>query len=57
MSAFAIATAVCGALVALGVPAILGFGIALHLVALAVGLAVGPALPHRRHWVRRPDAG
>jgi predicted MFS family arabinose efflux permease len=53
MTAFAAATAVCGALVALGIGAIVAFGVLLHLVALVLGIAFGPAVPHRGEWLRR----
>lgn len=53
MTAFAIGTAVCGALLVFGTWAAIVFGVALHVVALVVGLASGPRLPHRTHWVRR----
>ena len=54
MTAFALATAICGWLLgALGIIAVIGFGVLLHAVALAVGLAVGPPLPDRHEWIRR----
>jgi MFS family permease len=53
MTAFAIATAICGWLLTWGVSAVIAFGVALHLVALVVGLLLGPALPPREHWLRR----
>ena len=31
-----------------------GFGLALHVLGLLLGLVYGPTLPHRRHWLRRP---
>ncbi|MBK9741261.1 MAG: MFS transporter [Actinobacteria bacterium] len=54
MTAFALATAACGALLVLGTWAVISFGVLLHVVALVLGLAVGPPLPDREHWVRRP---
>lgn len=56
-AAFAASTAVCGALLALGVGAVIAFGVGLHLVALVLGLVLGPNLPAREHWVRRADPG
>ncbi len=52
-AAFAASTAVCGALIAVGVGAVIAFGVALHLLALVLGLLLGPHLPAREHWVRR----
>jgi len=54
MTAFAIATAICGALIPLGTWAVIAFGVALHVAALIVGLWAGPDLPPREHWIRRP---
>ncbi|MEI6360772.1 MAG: MFS transporter [Actinomycetes bacterium] len=54
MTAFALATAICGTLIPLGTWAVIAFGVALHLVALIIGLWAGPALPPREHWIRRP---
>ena len=53
MTAFALATAVCGALVATGIWAVIGFGVLLHFAGLIAGLLMGPHLPPRRVWVRR----
>lgn len=53
MTAFAIATATCGWLLAWGVGAVIAFGVALHVVSLVLGIALGPTLPPRRHWWRR----
>lgn len=52
-AAFAASTALCGLLVSVGIGAIIAFGVALHLVALVLGLTLGPHLPQREHWVRR----
>ena len=54
MTAFAVATAVCGALIPLGTWAVIAFGVLLHVAALVFGLWAGPELPPRRHWIRRP---
>lgn len=53
MTAFAIATATCGWLLGWGVEAVIAFGVGLHLVSLLLGIALGPSLPPRAHWVRR----
>lgn len=53
MTAFAMATAACGALVSLGIGAIVIFGVLLHLVSLVVGIGSGPAVPRRGEWLRR----
>ena len=52
-AAFAASTAMCGVLISVGVGAVIAFGVALHLVALLIGLLAGPHLPQREHWVRR----
>ena len=54
MTAFALATAACGALLGWGVIAVIAFGVALHIAALVVGIGVGPDLPPRDRWLRRP---
>jgi MFS family permease len=54
MTAFALATAICGTLIPLGTWAVIAFGVALHLLSLVIGMWAGPALPPRHHWVRRP---
>jgi MFS family permease len=54
MTAFAVATAVCGTLIAVGVWAVIAFGVLLHVLALLLGVFVGPPLPPREHWIRRP---
>lgn len=56
-AAFAAGTAVCGLLLTIGTGAVIAFGVALHLVALVLGLALGPRLPRREHWVRRESSG
>ena len=43
MTAFAIATAMCGWLLHVGVGAVIAFGVALHVVSLVLGLVLGPA--------------
>ena len=53
MTAFAIATAICGWLLGWGVGAVIAFGVGLHVVSLLLGIALGPALPPRAHWVSR----
>jgi MFS family permease len=53
MTAFAVGTAICGTLIAVGVWAVIGFGVALHILAVVLGLLVGPPLPPREHWIRR----
>jgi hypothetical protein len=53
MTAFAVATAVCGWLLGVGIGAVIAFGVALHVVSLLLGLVLGPRLPSRRHWLRR----
>lgn len=53
MTSYAIATAVSGWLLGWGVAWVIGFGLALHIVGLALGLLLGPTIPHRRHWLRR----
>lgn len=53
MTAYAIATAVSGWLLGWGVAWVIAFGLALHAVGIALGLLLGPALPDRRHWLRR----
>jgi MFS family permease len=54
MTAFAVATAICGTLIPLGTWAVIAFGVLLHLLALVAGLWAGPHLPPRHHWIRRP---
>lgn len=54
MTAFAIATAINGWLLTWGLMWAIGFGLALHVLGLLLGLVYGPALPHRRHWLHRP---
>ena len=53
MTAFAIATAACGWLLHWGVGAVIAFGVGLHVVAVIVGIVLGPTLPPREDWVRR----
>jgi hypothetical protein len=54
MTAFAIATAVSGWLLQWGVGTVIAFGVLLHVVSLVVGLVLGPPVPPRHHWLRRP---
>lgn len=54
MTAFAIATAICGTLIPVGIWAVISFGVLLHLVSLVLGMWLGPDLPPREHWIRRP---
>lgn len=49
MTAFALTSAACGALVAWGIWAVIVLGVLLHLAGLVVGIAFGPRLPHRSH--------
>lgn len=51
MTAYAIAAAVCGALLAVGVGAVIVFGVALHAIAVVLGLLLGPRLPSPQHWL------
>jgi MFS family permease len=53
MTAFALSTAACGWLLGWGVAAVIAFGVALHVVSLLLGLALGPPLPPRAEWWRR----
>lgn len=53
MTAFALATALCGWLLHWGVPAVIAFGVGLHVLSLIIGLALGPDLPPREQWFRR----
>jgi hypothetical protein len=34
--------------------AVIAFGVALHVIALLIGIVVGPDLPPRERWLRRP---
>jgi MFS family permease len=54
MTAFAVATATCGWLLGWGTGVVIAFGVLLHLVSLVAGVAAGPSLPPRTHWLRRP---
>jgi hypothetical protein len=53
MTAFALATATCGWLLGWGLPAVIIFGVFLHVASLILGLALGPAVPPRDEWLRR----
>lgn len=53
VAAFAVGTAACGALIGGGLAWVIEFGVALQGLALVVGVALGPRLPHRRHWLHR----
>jgi hypothetical protein len=52
-AAFAVGTAICGLLVGIGIGAVIVFGVVLHLVAVGIGIFVGPPLPRRQHWMHR----
>lgn len=54
MTAFALATAVCGWLLGWGVGAVIAFGVGLHIVSLILGVVLGPPIPPRDEWWRRP---
>lgn len=53
ITGFAIVTALSGWLLHWGVAAVVVFGVLLHLIAVVAGIAGGPHLPHRRHWLTR----
>lgn len=53
ITGFAIVTALSGWLLHWGVGAVIAFGVALHLIAVAAGVAWGPHLPRRHHWLTR----
>lgn len=53
ITGFAIVTALSGWLLHWGVAAVVIFGVALHIIAVAAGLMSGPHLPHRQHWLTR----
>lgn len=52
-AAFAFGTATCGALLVWGVGAVIVWGVLLHVVSIAIGLAIGPPLPRRDDWLHR----
>lgn len=54
MTSFALASALSGWLLHFGYESAIALGVALHLVSVLVGVVLGPRLPHRRHWWRRP---
>jgi hypothetical protein len=54
MTAFALATALSGWLLHWGVGVVIAGGVLMHVVSLVIGIATGPPLPPRRHWLRRP---
>jgi MFS family permease len=54
MTAFALATALSGWLLHWGVGVVIAVGVLMHVVSLVIGIATGPPLPPRRHWLRRP---
>jgi MFS family permease len=53
LTAFAIATAICGTLIPLGVWSVIAFGVLLHFVSVLIGVWLGPPLPPRDHWFHR----
>ena len=53
MTAFALATAMCGWLLGWGVGAVIAFGVGLHVASLVLGIVLGPPLPPRDEWWRR----
>jgi len=53
MTAFALATAVCGWLLGWGVGAVIAFGVGLHIASLILGVVLGPPIPPRDEWWRR----
>lgn len=53
MTAFALATAVCGWLLGWGVGAVIAFGVGLHIASLILGVVLGPPVPPRDEWWRR----
>lgn len=53
ITGFAVVTALSGWILHWGVAAVVVFGVVLHLIAVLVGLAWGPRLPHRRYWLTR----
>lgn len=53
MTAFALATAASGWLLGWGVTTVIIFGVGLHALSLVLGMAFGPPLPKRRHWLHR----
>jgi MFS family permease len=54
MTAFALATALSGWLLHWGVGVVIAVGVLMHVVSLVIGIAMGPPLPPRGHWLRRP---
>jgi hypothetical protein len=53
LTAFAVATAVCGSLVPIGTWAVIAFGVLLHFASVLLGVWLGPPLPRREHWIGR----
>ena len=53
MTSFALASALSGWLLHFGYEFAIALGVLLHVVAVLIGVVLGPRLPHRRHWVRR----
>lgn len=53
LTAFAIATAICGTLIPLGVWSVIAFGVLLHFASVVIGVWLGPPLPPRDHWFHR----
>lgn len=54
MTSFALTSAVSGWLLHFSYEYAIALGVALHLVSVLIGVILGPRLPHRRHWWRRP---
>ena len=54
MTSFALASALSGWLLHFGYEVAIALGVILHLVSVLIGVLLGPRLPHRRHWWRRP---
>ena len=57
LTAFAVATAICGALIPIGVWAVIAFGVFLHFASVVIGVWLGPPIPPRADWIGRshPD--
>lgn len=52
-TAFALATVASGWLLGIGIGAVIAFGVLLHILSLVLGLALGPPIPRREHWLTR----
>ena len=53
ITGFAIVTALSGWLLHFGIAAVVAFGVALHVIAVAAGVIWGPHLPRREYWLTR----